>query len=167
MQIAARAPEELGAVISVASTDDRYSDDVHYMGGCVFGSDMLSWASTMLAYNARPPDPEVVGDSWRGQWLDRIERTPPFVENWLAHQRRDRFWKQGSVCEDYSALKCAVYMVGGWADATGMRSCDSLSTTRGRARASSGPGHTSIPMKGRQGRRLAFSRRLCGGGTTG
>jgi predicted acyl esterase len=78
---------------------------------------MLSWASTMLVINARPPDPEVVGERWRDMWLERLEGSPPFVEAWLSHQRRDAFWKQGSVCEDYSAIECAVYAVGGWADA--------------------------------------------------
>jgi len=117
LQIAARRPPELVAVISVCSTDDRYADDVHYMGGCVLASDMLSWAGTMLAFNARPPDPAVVGDRWRAIWLERLERTPPFVEAWLAHQRRDAFWKHGSVCEDYAAIECPVYLVGGWADA--------------------------------------------------
>ena len=116
LQIAAHAPPELQAVISVCSTDDRYADDVHYLGGCVFGAYMLSWASTMLAFNARPPDPAVVGERWRELWLERLEQTPPFVEAWLSHQRRDEFWKQGSVCEDYGAIRCPVYMVGGWAD---------------------------------------------------
>lgn len=116
LQIAAHAPPELAAVISVDSTDDRYADDVHYIGGCVQALDMLAWGSTMLAYNGRPPDPAVVGPGWREQWLARLEETPPHVEAWLAHQRRDGYWKQGSVCEDYAALRCAVYMVGGWLD---------------------------------------------------
>jgi hypothetical protein len=116
LQIAAHAPPELRAVVSVCSTDDRYADDVHYVGGCVLGTDMLSWASTMLAFNARPPDPEVVGGRWRELWLERLEGSPPFAEEWLRHQRRDAYWKQGSVCEDYGAIRCPVYMVGGWAD---------------------------------------------------
>ena len=78
---------------------------------------MLSWGSTMLALNARPPDPAVVGERWRDMWLERLEGSPPFVDTWLSHQRRDAYWKQGSVCEDYSAIECAVYAVGGWADA--------------------------------------------------
>src|SRR5262249_21495283 len=61
LQIAARRPPSLKAVISVCSTDDRYADDVHYIGGCLLAYDMLSWASTMLSYNAPPPDPAVVG----------------------------------------------------------------------------------------------------------
>jgi putative CocE/NonD family hydrolase len=117
LQVAALRPPQLGAVISVCSTDDRYATDVHYIGGCVLASDMLSWASTMLAFNARPPDPAVVGAAWRERWLDRLEHTPRFIEQWLAHQRRDEFWKHGSVCEDFAAIECPVFMVGGWADA--------------------------------------------------
>ena len=117
LQVAARKPPELKAIISVCSTDDRYADDVHYMGGCMLGQEMLSWASTMLAYNARPPEPKVVGEQWRAMWLERLEKTPPFVEAWLSHQTRDEFWQHGSVCENFADIECAVYAVGGWNDA--------------------------------------------------
>ena len=33
------------------------------------------------------------------------DASQPLVETWLGHQRRDAYWKQGSVCEDYSAIK--------------------------------------------------------------
>ncbi len=117
LQVAAHRPPELKAVVTVCSTDDRYADDVHYMGGAVIASEMLPWASNMLVRNARPPDPGHVGERWREIWLDRMERTPPYVNTWLAHQRRDDYWKQGSVCEDFSSIQCPVYAVGGWADA--------------------------------------------------
>jgi putative CocE/NonD family hydrolase len=116
LQIAACRPPALKAIITVCSTDDRYTDDCHYMGGCLLGSDMLNWASIMLAYNGRPPDPDVTGERWREIWLDRLENTPPFIESWVAHQLRDDFWKQGSVDEDYHAITCPVYAVGGWVD---------------------------------------------------
>lgn len=116
LQIAALRPPALKTIITVCSTDDRYADDVHYRGGCLLASDMLSWASTMLAYNGRPPDPRFVGEKWREMWLERLEKTPPFVEAWLSHQRRDAFWKHGSVCENYGDIDCSVYAVGGWND---------------------------------------------------
>ncbi len=116
LQVAARQPEQLKTVITLCSTDDRYADDVHYRGGAVMGADMLSWASTMLAFNARPPDPKVVGENWREQWLARLDQTPPFVEAWLSHQTRDAYWQHGSISEDYAAVRIPVFAVGGWAD---------------------------------------------------
>ncbi len=117
LQIAARRPPQLKAIVPMHFTDDRYADDVHYMGGCLLASQMLPWASVMLANNAAPPDPRFVGERWREMWLERMEQTPPFVEAWLQHQYRDDFWKHGSVCEDYGAIEVPVYAVGGWADA--------------------------------------------------
>ncbi len=168
LQIAALRPPELSAVISVASTDDRYADDVHYMGGCLLAWDMLPWATTMLAYNARPPDPAVVGDSWRERWLDRMDRTPPFIEHWLAHQRRDSFWKQGSVCEDYSAHQLRG-LHGRRVGRRLPRRHPALPrrTTEVRARGSSGRGVTCTRKTARPGRPSASCRRRCGGGTTG
>ena len=116
LEVAALQPPALKAIITVCSSDDRYSDDVHYKGGCVLSTDMLGWSTTMLAWNARPPDPAVLGESWRDRWLERLEQTPLLVEEWISHQHRDAYWKHGSICEDYSAVKCAVYAVGGWAD---------------------------------------------------
>ena len=64
LQVAARQPPALKAVITLCSTDDRYADDIHFMGGCLL-NDNLSWASTMLAYSSRPPDPALLGERWR------------------------------------------------------------------------------------------------------
>ncbi len=115
LQIAALQPPELKAVITVASTDDRYADDVHYMGGAML-TDNLSWASTMFAFNSCPPDPMVVGEKWKEMWFERLEGSGLWLKNWLEHQRRDEFWKHGSICEDYSDVKCPVFAISGWAD---------------------------------------------------
>ncbi len=115
LQIAALRPPELGAVITLCSTDDRYADDIHHMGGCLLG-DNLSWASTMFAHNTLPPDPRVVGDRWREMWQERLEGSGLWLATWLRHQRRDEYWRHGSVCEDYAAIECPVMAVSGWAD---------------------------------------------------
>ncbi len=116
LQVAARAPEQLKAVVTAYAADDRYTDDCHYMGGCLLGSDMLKWATSMRVYNALPPDPRF-RDDWQEVWMERLEKTPPFVEAWTSHQRRDAYWKHGSVAEDYSAIRVPTLVVGGWADA--------------------------------------------------
>ncbi len=64
LQIAALRPPALKAVVTICSTDDRYADDIHYMGGTLL-CEQLSWASVMFGINTLPPDPAHVGDRWR------------------------------------------------------------------------------------------------------
>ncbi len=115
LQVAARQHPALKTIITLCSTDDRYADDVHYRGGNVLASDMLWWASTMFAYSARPQDPAVVGDSWKENWLERLNTTP-YVNEWMSHQRRDTYWQHGSIREDYKKVDIPVLTVSGWQD---------------------------------------------------
>jgi hypothetical protein len=115
LQVAALDPPALKAIITVCSTDDRYADDAHYMGGCLLNEN-LQWGATLMTYCAYPPDPEIVGERWRAMWRERIDHLVPFPALWLQHPWRDDFWKHGSICEDYGAIRCAVYAIGGWAD---------------------------------------------------
>ena len=116
LQLAGLAPEPLKAAVTICFTDDRYADDIHYMGGCML-TENIGWSSQMLSYSSRPPDPMIVGDRWREMWRDRLERQPLHLETWLRHQRRDAYWRHGSVCENWGAVKAAILAVGGWADA--------------------------------------------------
>ncbi len=115
LQIAALHPPALKTVITVGSTDDRYATDIHWIGGCL-SKDNFDWSSTMFACNDLPPDPAIVGDRWRAMWQARFEANRPWILDWLQHQRRDSYWKQGSVCEDFARLTLPVYAVSGWAD---------------------------------------------------
>ncbi|MFG2801681.1 CocE/NonD family hydrolase [Streptomyces pseudovenezuelae] len=116
LRIAALAPEPLKAVVTVCSTDDRYDNDVHYLGGSVLAVDMHAWAATMLAFVSRPPDPRHVGDAWRRMWLARLDAVEPLVHTWLGHQTHDAYWRHGSVRENPEAIGAAVLAVGGWHD---------------------------------------------------
>ncbi|MGB3148912.1 MAG: CocE/NonD family hydrolase [Paracoccaceae bacterium] len=115
LQVAALQPEPLKAIITLCSTVDRYADDIHYKGGCLLNEN-LGWGATMWAYSSRPPDP-ALRQNWFEMWKERLEAEPFLPELWLRHQRRDAYWKHGSVCEDYSAIKAAVLAIGGWGDA--------------------------------------------------
>ena len=50
-------------------------------------------------------------------WFDRLDNEPFLPAFWLKHQTRDEYWRRGSVCEDFSAIKAATLAVGGWGDA--------------------------------------------------
>jgi putative CocE/NonD family hydrolase len=115
LQIAARRPPALATVITVGSTDDRYATDVHWIGGCL-SKDNFDWSATMFAHQDLPPDPAIVGARWRPLWEARREANRPWILTWLAHQRRDAYWRQGSVCEDFARIAVPVYAVSGWAD---------------------------------------------------
>jgi hypothetical protein len=116
LQVAARRPPALKAIITHCSTDDRYADDVHFMGGCLL-LDNFFWGSAFHIISAKQPDPAIVGEGWRDEWRKRLENAEPAVTKfWMRHQRRDDYWKHGSVCEDYGDIACAVYAVGGWND---------------------------------------------------
>lgn len=115
LQVAARRPPALKCIITVFSTDDRYADDVHYVGGCM-ATQNPEWAFVMFPALARPADPALVGDGWRDMWRERLDAMEPWIIPWVEHQRRDAYWKHGSVCEEFSEIKIPVYAIGGWAD---------------------------------------------------
>jgi putative CocE/NonD family hydrolase len=156
LQVAARRPPELKAIISVCASDDRYADDVTYVGGAVLALHAISWGSMMLAFNARPPDPSVVGDGWRQAWLERMATSPAFAADALSHQRRDSFWRQGSVCEDYGAITCPVYAVGGWADCFRNGLFRLLEGLPGPRKGLVGPWGHQYPETGVPGPRIGF-----------
>lgn len=115
LQVAARRPPALKAIITCYSTDDRFKDDIHFMNGCLL-NDNLWWGSIMMAYQARPQDPEITDPGWRAAWEKRLETLPFFPAIWAEHQSYDAYWKHGSVQEDYAAIQCPVLVVGAWAD---------------------------------------------------
>ena len=83
LQVAARRPPALKAIVTICSTDDRYADDVHYMGGAMLTAG-FGWASFFFGAMCHPPDPALVGDRWRAMWLERLENLPLFLELWTA-----------------------------------------------------------------------------------
>ena len=156
LQAAARRPEALKAVVALCASADRYGADVKYHGGCVLGCELLPWSSTMLAMSVRPPDPSLAGEGWRELWLERLEEALPFAETWLAHQRRDEYWHTGSPCEDYAAVQCAVYAVGGWADPYRQAVLDLLSSLSCPRKGLIGPWSHRYPEEGTPGPAFDF-----------
>jgi hypothetical protein len=155
LQIAALRPPALKAVITLCSTDDRYEDDVHYMGGCML-IDNFSWASVMFGRNTLPPDPRIRGDAWRDMWMDRLKNSGLWLKNWLEHQTRDDFWKHGSVCEDYAKIAVPVYAVSGWADGYCRAVFRLMEKLPGPRKGLIGPWAHTYPHIGRPGPAIGF-----------
>ena len=64
-----------------------------------------------------PPLRRMVGDeAFEELWRLRLEETPPWPFEWLRHQRRDDYWRHGSLCEDWASIEVPVLSIGGWQD---------------------------------------------------
>lgn len=155
LQVASLQPPALKAIIAVAATDDRYADDIHFMGGCLL-NDNLMWSATMLTFNTRPPDPEIVGERWLDMWKERLAEDKPWALTWLEHQRRDAYWQHGSVCQDYDAIQVPVYAITGWSDGYSNAIARLMAGLKGPRRGVIGPWAHVYPHDGTPGPAIGF-----------
>jgi uncharacterized protein len=116
LQVAAEAPPHLRAIVPMQATDDRYTDDVHYVGGAMTVSELAQYAVSQVAMNAMPPLPTAWGADWRERWHERLEQTPVWLFEWARQQRDGPYWRQGSVAPDYGRITAAILHFAGWMD---------------------------------------------------
>ncbi len=142
LQIAARRPPALKAIMPMGCLDDRYTDDAHYIGGAL-GHTNFQWGIGFKLVMAGPPDPLVVGEAWEAMWKARLEATPPILKTWLEHQAYDDYWRRGSIAEDWSAIQAPTHIVAGWQDTYSNPVGRLLANLQGPRKALIGPwGHT-------------------------
>lgn len=115
LQVAARRPPALRAIIVLGFTDNRFTDDIHWKGGCLL-NDNFWWGCIMQGFQSAPPDEALIGPRWKAKWIERLEQMPLNAADWAEHQTYDDYWKHGSIQEDYSAIQVPVLLVDGWAD---------------------------------------------------
>uniref|UniRef100_A0A1I8JF83 PepX_C domain-containing protein n=1 Tax=Macrostomum lignano TaxID=282301 RepID=A0A1I8JF83_9PLAT len=165
LQLAEMGCPGLAAVVSIYSSDDRFNSDIHYTGGCVIGTEALTWSSFMLAINSLPPSPAVrpagdPGNDWLQAWRDRLnwDGHRPWIDRWLRHQTPDDYWRRGSVRFGLNQLTVPVLLIGGWHDLYSdalLRLADRLPNTASCALL--GPWSHDWPDTAAPGPRLAFT----------
>ncbi len=116
IQVAMLRPPHLRAIVPMYATDDRYTDDVHYVGGAVTASELSQYAVSMVGMNALPPRPAYRGEGWLDEWRERLELTPVWLIEWLRRQADGPYWRQGSLAPDYDAIEVPILMFAGWMD---------------------------------------------------
>ena len=116
IQVAMLRPPHLRAIVPMYATDDRYTDDVHYVGGAVTASELSQYAVSMVGMNALPPRPSYRGERWLDEWHDRLERTPIWLIEWLRQQHDGPYWRRGSLAPAYGAIEVPILMFAGWMD---------------------------------------------------
>lgn len=116
IQVAMLQPPSLKAIVPMYATDDRYTDDVHYIGGCMTASELAQYAVSQIGMNAMPPKPTYTEGNWAEQWKTRLEQTPPWLIEWIRQQTDGPYWRTGSLSPHYEQITCAIFHIGGWAD---------------------------------------------------
>ncbi|MCX6461377.1 MAG: CocE/NonD family hydrolase [Actinobacteria bacterium] len=153
LQLACEQPPELKAIIAIYATDDRYTDDVHYMGGIRRWVDLVDYCHYMTPLNALPPVPAVFGPGWRDEWRARLAEHEPWILNWTEQHNDATYWRNGSVRPDYNRIITPTMIIAGWADgyrSNSFRTLEALRTNGTPHRLLAGPwSHastaTSIP----------------------
>ncbi len=115
LQMAMAAPPHLKAIIARSGSDDPYTEWTNpggqprtYMYEC--------YGPIMTAFNFSPPDPEVVGAQWAALWETRLQHNRPWGLSFLEHIVDGPFWRARALRDRYDQVRCAVYVVDGWAD---------------------------------------------------
>lgn len=150
LQVAARRPPALRAIMPMGTCDRRYTDDAHYVGGSVAHTN-FQWGALFKKVMAGPPDPLIHGERWREMWRARLDAAPPILATWLTHQREDDYWRRGSVAEAPGDVRVPAYVVGGWSDTYAAPGLRTFANMQAPAKALIGPwGHT-YPYAAAQG----------------
>jgi len=115
LQMAMAAPPHLKAIIARSGTDDPYTEWTN-PGGSPRTYMYECYSTIMTARNFAPPDPDEVGERWAEMWAERLEKNIPWGISFIQNLLDGPFWRERSLRDKYDRVKCAVFVVGGWAD---------------------------------------------------
>jgi len=153
-QLACERPAHLKAIVPIYATDDRFTDDVHQMGGARKWLDIVDYCHYMAPMNLLPPVPEIWGESWREEWVYRIESNEPWLFTWLSHPGDDAYWRHGSVRPDYDRIDIPTMIIAGWADGYRNTSFRTVAAIGAPTRLLAGPWAHAAPTSSAPGPRI-------------
>src|SRR3954469_8818878 len=71
LQVAAERPPALKAIVAIYSSDDRWTDDVHWRGNALRLVDLVDYCHYMTPMCLLPPVPSEWPGDWREEWQRR------------------------------------------------------------------------------------------------
>ena len=91
LKVAAENPPHLKAIVPIQGSANIYADYIA-PGGCrsLLGS-YGAWGSFMLAMNLMPPTNTDADGRWYRVWMDRLEKSVPYVLPWFEHHDFDEY----------------------------------------------------------------------------
>ena len=114
-QVAVQNPPALKAIVVRSANHDVYTDWTN-PGGAIRPYMFESYGPLMTAYNFAPPDIDIVGAKWSEIWRERLDESAPWSIGYIENILHGPYWQRRSLQPGYDRVKCAVFVVGGWAD---------------------------------------------------
>jgi putative CocE/NonD family hydrolase len=68
----------------------------------------------MVGLQLMPPTYQDPEGRWYDVWLERIEKTDPYLLPWRKHPARDEYWQSKEI--DASKIEIPTFLIGGWRD---------------------------------------------------
>jgi predicted acyl esterase len=173
LQIAAERPPALKAIVAIYSSDDRWTDDVHWRGNALRLVDLVDYCHYMTPMCVLPPVPAEWpakdGQTWRQEWMRRWETNEPWLLTWLRENRDGPYWQAGSLRHasdgqsGYDRIQCPTMIVAGWADGyrnNSFRTVEALGAAGTPWRLLAGPWAHADPATAIPGPRIDLDREM-------
>jgi predicted acyl esterase len=145
LQVAAKRPPELKAIIALHASDDLYHDDIRYIDGALH-IDPYDLQIDHENGLPRTPDYRLDADYFR----NRFDQ-PPWILTYLRHPVNDSWWRSHSVRYDYGAIQVPAYLVAGLLDGYRDAEVRLLEHLPGPSRLEIGPWNHAWPDNGTPG----------------
>ena len=139
IQMAARRPPELKAIVPLMATEELFHDDIHYIDGILHVDEYLIMIDLL---NALPPPPDFPLDE--ATLADRFDREP-WGLTWMRQQRDGPYWRRASLRPRFDALEIPAMHIGGWFDGYRDSVPRMVDHPRSPARGIVGPWNHSFP----------------------
>jgi hypothetical protein len=110
IQIAARRPSGLKAIIAIEATEDLFHDDVHFIDGLFHFDQYELGMDLQPAITPAPNFP--LDEDILGPRFDN----PPWSLLYKKHQRNGPFWTRASLAHRYGDLQVPALLIAGWLD---------------------------------------------------
>ncbi|HUI41076.1 MAG TPA: CocE/NonD family hydrolase [Terriglobia bacterium] len=110
IQLAARHPPALKAIIAADATEELFHDDIHTIDGMMH-ADEFELSMDLQEMLTRAPDFPTDEQSLAPRFDN-----PPWFLLYLHEQRDGPFWRRASLDPHYERLQIPVFMIGGFLD---------------------------------------------------
>ena len=110
IQLAARRPPALKAIMAVDASEELFHDDIHYIDGMMH-ADEFELSMDLEEMLTRAPGFPTDSASLRPRFDN-----PPWFLRYLREQRDGPFWRRASLAPHYERIQIPVFLIGGFLD---------------------------------------------------